>query len=116
MSFGKTSRYPGSPAGAVAPSNSTVERDALNAADVVLTGRKRDKKVYYWHTGYPGGLKQRTAKEQFDRKPEEVLRKAVVGMLPKNRIAKQQADMLHIFPRDEHPHVGQLAGKPPLKL
>ena len=88
----------------------------VNASQVVLTGRKQDNKVYYWHTGYPGGLRQRTAKEQFARKPEEVLRKAVVGMLPKNRLAKQQAAMLRIFPDDEHPHTSQVAGKPALKL
>ena len=88
----------------------------LNASDVVLTGDKREKKTYYWHTGYPGGLRQRTAAEQFDRKPEEVLRRAVWGMLPNNRLRKKQARMLRIFPGEEHPHGPQILGKDPLQL
>ena len=88
----------------------------VNAADVVLTGDKREKKLYQWHTGWPGGFRERTARQQFDRKPEEVLRKAVVGMLPKNRLSKQQAKMLRIFPGEEHPHKTQVGGKPPLQL
>ena len=58
----------------------------VNAKDIELTGRKFDEKVYKWHTGYPGGLKQRTVREQWERDPTEILRKAVSGMLPKNNL------------------------------
>ena len=60
----------------------------VNAKDIELTGRKFDEKVYKWHTGYPGGLKQRTVREQWERDPTEILRKAVSGMLPKNNLRK----------------------------
>ena len=60
----------------------------VNAKDIELTGRKFDEKVYKWHTGYPGGLKQRTVREQWERDPTEILRKAVSGMLPKNTLRK----------------------------
>ncbi|KAH7618828.1 putative 50S ribosomal protein L13 [Nannochloris sp. 'desiccata'] len=74
----------------------------VNAQDVEFTGRKWDRKVYRWHTGYPGGLKQRTAKEQHERKPGEVLRAAVMGMLPKNNLRRSMARKLRIYPGPEH--------------
>lgn len=74
----------------------------INAKDLVFTGDKWNQKLYRWHTGYPGGLKQRTAKEMFERKPEEILRKAVYGMLPKNKMRKLQIQKLNIFLDDEH--------------
>ena len=83
----------------------------VNANDVVLTGKKREEKMYYWHTGYPGGLKKRTAKEQFIRKPETVLEKAVKGMLPKNRLQALQMKKLRIFAGPEHTHGDKIAGK-----
>lgn len=60
----------------------------VNAADVELTGRKWDQKLYRWHTGYPGGLKERTAKQMFAKKPDSILREAVLGMLPKNNLRR----------------------------
>ena len=60
----------------------------INAKDVELTGRKFENKVYRWHTGYPGGLKERTVKDQWERDPTQILRRAVSGMLPKNNLRK----------------------------
>lgn len=60
----------------------------VNAADVEFTGRKWDQKLYRWHTGYPGGLKERTAKDQFSRRPEAIIEAAVNGMLPKNNLRR----------------------------
>ena len=74
----------------------------VNAKELEFTGRKWDDKVYRWHTGYPGGLKERTAKEQHKRDPTEVLRKAVMGMLPKNNLRRAMARKLRIFPGPEH--------------
>ena len=79
----------------------------VNAEKVVLTGKKLDNKVYYRHSGYPGGLRERTAREQLERRPTEVLRKAVKGMLPKNRLARQQINKLKIYAGPEHPHEAQ---------
>lgn len=75
----------------------------INARHVDFTGRKWDNKVYRWHTGYPGGLKERTASNQHDRDPTKVLYNAVYGMLPKNLLRKAQARKLRIFPEDSHP-------------
>ena len=72
-----------------------------------------DKKLYRWHTGFPGGLKQRTAKEMLDRNPNNILRKAVYGMLPKNRLRKMRDRKLYIYSDEEHPHTSQQNG--PLK-
>src|ERR1700704_1204932 len=69
----------------------------VNAEKVAVTGNKLDQKRYYRHSGYPGGLKSRTLREQLDRRPEEVLRKAVRGMLPKNRLASKQLLKLKIY-------------------
>ena len=63
----------------------------VNAEKIHVTGQKLDQKIYYRHSGYPGGLRERTLREQLDRRPEEVLRKAVKGMLPKNRLASRPA-------------------------
>ena len=60
----------------------------INAAHIEFTGRKWDSKLYRWHTGYPGGLKERTARDQFERKPDFILREAVLGMLPKNNLRR----------------------------
>jgi large subunit ribosomal protein L13 len=83
----------------------------VNAEKIQVTGDKLDKKIYYRHSGYPGGLKERTLREQLQRQPAEVLRKAVKGMLPKNRIARQQLGKLKIYAGTEHPHEAQ-APKP----
>ena len=78
----------------------------VNAKDIELTGRKFENKVYRWHTGYPGGLKERTVKDQWERDPTEILRKAVSGMLPKNNLRKARNRKLRIFPGPEHDFVG----------
>ena len=79
----------------------------VNAEKIQVTGNKLDQKQYYRHSGYPGGLKSRTLREQLDRRPTEVLRKAVKGMLPKNRLARQQLTKLKIYAGPEHPHEAQ---------
>src|SRR5213595_4322509 len=76
----------------------------VNAEKIAVTGNKLDQKRYYRHSGYPGGLRSRTLREQLDRRPEEVLRAAVKGMLPKNRLARQQITKLKIYAGPEHPH------------
>lgn len=79
----------------------------VNADKVHLTGRKMDQKMYYWYTGYPGGIKGRTARQMLDRKPEEVLRRAVKGMLPKNNLGRKMITKLKIYASPEHPHQAQ---------
>ena len=79
----------------------------VNAEKIRVTGNKLDQKRYYRHSGYPGGLRSRTLREQLDRRPTEVLRKAVKGMLPKNRLASQQITKLKIYAGPEHPHEAQ---------
>src|SRR5213596_638621 len=79
----------------------------VNAEKVHVTGNKLDQKLYYRHSGYPGGLRSRTLREQLKRRPEEVIRKAVRGMLPKNRLAAAQLRKLKIYAGPEHPHEAQ---------
>jgi len=79
----------------------------VNAEKVTVTGKKLEQKLYYRHSGYPGGLRVRTLAEQLERRPTEVLRKAVKGMLPKNRLASQQISKLKIYAGPEHPHEAQ---------
>ena len=79
----------------------------VNAEKIAVTGNKLDQKRYYRHSGYPGGLRSRTLREQLDRRPTEVLRVAVKGMLPKNRLARQQITKLKIYAGPEHPHTAQ---------
>jgi large subunit ribosomal protein L13 len=79
----------------------------VNAEKVRVTGKKLEQKIYYRHSGYPGGLKERTLAEQLERRPEEVLRRAVKGMLPKNRLAAVQLRKLKIYAGPEHPHEAQ---------
>jgi large subunit ribosomal protein L13 len=86
----------------------------VNAEKIQVTGNKLDQKRYYRHSGYPGGLRSRTLREQLERRPEEVLRKAVKGMLPRNRLARQQITKLKIYAGPEHPHEAQ--SPEPLKL
>jgi large subunit ribosomal protein L13 len=83
----------------------------VNAEKIQVTGTKLDDKMYYRHSGYPGGLKARSLRDQLQRQPAEVLRKAVKGMLPKNRLARQQLGKLKIYAGPEHPHEAQ-APKP----
>jgi len=80
----------------------------INAEKVQLTGNKREDKTYYWHTGYPGGIKSRTAGQILDGKaPQDVVIKAVQRMLPKNRLARKQISNLRVYAGAEHPHEAQ---------
>jgi large subunit ribosomal protein L13 len=87
----------------------------VNAEKIHVTGKKLDDKIYYRHSGYPGGLKQRTLREQLDRRPTEVLRAAVKGMLPRNRLAARQITKLKIYAGPEHPHEAQRPEPLPLE-
>ena len=79
----------------------------INAEKVAVTGSKYDKKTYYRHSQYPGGLKETTFKEMIDKKPEEVIRLAVKGMLPKNKLSNQIIKKLKIYAGSDHPHDSQ---------
>ena len=83
----------------------------VNAEKVHVTGKKLEDKKYYKHSGYPGGLRTRSLREQLDRQPTEVLRAAVKGMLPHNRLGRAQLTKLKIYAGSEHPHEAQ-APKP----
>src|SRR5947208_16474089 len=83
----------------------------VNAEKITVTGQKLDQKRYYRHSGYPGGIRSRTLREQLDRRPTEVLRKAVKGMLPRTRLAARQLTKLKIYAGPDHPHEAQ-APKP----
>ena len=83
----------------------------VNAEKIHVTGQKLDQKMYHRHSGYPGGLRSRTLRVQLERRPTEVLRKAVKGMLPKNRLAARQLVKLKIYAGPEHPH-GPQSPKP----
>ena len=80
----------------------------VNADRINVSGRKAEQKVYRRHTGYPGGLRETSYEQMLDRKPTEVLRKAVYGMMPKTRLARQQFKKLKIYAGSEHPHEAQM--------
>lgn len=80
----------------------------INAEKVRLTGHKRDDKVFYWHTGHPGGIKQRTMAQILDgRYPERVIIKAVERMIPRSPLGRQQMRKLRVYAGPAHPHEGQ---------
>lgn len=79
----------------------------VNAERVAVTGQKLRDKRYYRHTGYPGGIRSRTLAEQLALRPEEVIRMAVRGMLPKNRLGRKQLTKLKVYAGPEHPHTAQ---------
>ncbi len=79
----------------------------VNAEKVKLTGRKWDKKIYYRHSGYIGGLKEITAKKLLEKQPEDIVRFAVKGMLPKNRLGRKLFKKLKVYTGAEHPHAAQ---------
>ena len=79
----------------------------VNAEKVVVTGKKAEQKVYRWHSGYPGGLKETSYEQMMERRPTEILRKAVKGMMPNTRLARQQLRKLKIYAGPEHPHAAQ---------
>jgi len=80
----------------------------INAEKLKLTRNKNVKKLYRWHTGYPGGLKERNFNEMMAKHPEEVIRRAVINMLPKNRTRKNRMARLKIYVGDKHNHQSQL--------
>jgi len=80
----------------------------VNADKIKLTGEKLDKKVYRWHTLYPGGLREIAARKLFEtNKPERVIREAVLGMLPKNKLRKRMVKRLKVYLANQHPHEAQ---------
>jgi large subunit ribosomal protein L13 len=79
----------------------------INAEHALFTGKKLDKKIYYRHSGYIGGIKSNTARQTFQGKPENVLREAVRGMLPKNSLGRRLLKKLKIYTGGEHPHQAQ---------
>ena len=80
----------------------------INADKIQMTGRKRDDKVYYWHTGFPGGVKNRTARQILEgNHPERVVTKAVQRMLPGNKLSRQLMTNLRVYAGTEHPHEAQ---------
>lgn len=79
----------------------------INADKVRLTGNKMDQKRYYRHSGYIGSIKSDTAKELFVKKPNEVVKKAIKGMLPKNRLGRKLGKKLFVYAGDQHPHAAQ---------
>jgi len=85
-------------------------RDGLivvNAEKVRLTGKKLDQKIYRHHSGYPGGLKEIAARDYLAKRPESVIRDAILGMLPKTRLGDQMARRLKVYVGPNHPHAGQ---------
>ena len=79
----------------------------INAEKAFLTGNKLDNKKYYNHSGYPGGLRERTAREMQEKYPIEMVERAVKGMLPKNRLGRQMYKKLFVYTGSEHPHLAQ---------
>ncbi len=79
----------------------------INADKIVLTGKKLDQKCYYRHSGYMGGLTTTTAKELLEKKPEDMIRFAVKGMLPKNKLGSKMLKKLRVYVGDKHPHIAQ---------
>ena len=79
----------------------------VNAEEVIVTGRKAEQKVYRRHSGYPGGMKETSYGQMMERRPEEIVRKAVYGMMPRTRLARQQMRKLKIYAGPEHPHSAQ---------
>ena len=79
----------------------------INAAEVLLTGNKLEDKKYYNHSRYVGGLRERTAKEMKEKYPEEMMERAIKGMLPKGRLGRQMYKKLHVYAGAEHPHTAQ---------
>jgi large subunit ribosomal protein L13 len=79
----------------------------VNADKIHVTGNKMDQKMYYRHSGYIGGLKERTMREQLQRHPDEIITKAVKGMLPRNRLGRKIIKKLKVYAGPEHPHQAQ---------
>lgn len=80
----------------------------INAKEIKLTGKKENQKIYYHHSGFPGGLKSKTVAETRAQRPEQLIRRAVIGMMPRNRLASQMIKKLFVFPGSEHPYQDKL--------
>jgi len=79
----------------------------VNAAKIKVTGKKLQDKMYVRHSGYPGGFRAENLERLLERRPEEVIRRAVRGMLPQNRLGEQMIRKLHVYAGSEHPHAAQ---------
>jgi large subunit ribosomal protein L13 len=79
----------------------------VNAEKITVTGKKREQKRYYRHSGYPGGLRSRTFENMLERRPEEIIRLAVKGMLPRTRLGRAQLRKLKVYAGPDHPHAAQ---------
>jgi large subunit ribosomal protein L13 len=79
----------------------------VNAEKIAVSGRKMDQKTYYWHTGYPGGIRSRNLRDQLERHPTAALKAAVKGMLPKNRLGRRMMGKLKVYAGPDHPHQAQ---------
>ncbi|MBC8447843.1 MAG: 50S ribosomal protein L13 [Chloroflexi bacterium] len=79
----------------------------INADKIRVTGRKLDQKMYYWHSGYPGGIKSISLRDQLRKHPTRVIEAAVRGMLPKNRLGRRMIKKLKVYASDTHPHQAQ---------
>lgn len=79
----------------------------INADKIRLTGQKIEQKVYRWHTRYPGGLREAKLSKVIENKPEDVIREAVLGMLPKNKLRKRMVKRLKVYGAEQHPHAAQ---------
>ncbi|MGH2543936.1 MAG: 50S ribosomal protein L13, partial [Ardenticatenaceae bacterium] len=79
----------------------------INAAKIAVTGDKLDSKIYYRHSGYPGGLKERTLREQLDKFPDRPIISAIKGMLPKTSLGRNMIKKLKVYAGPEHPHAAQ---------
>ncbi len=87
----------------------------VNASKINLTGNKLNDKMYYDHSGYTGGLRERTAKEMKENYPVEMIERAVKGMLPHNRLGRQMFKKLFVYAENEHPHMAQKPSKMEVK-
>jgi large subunit ribosomal protein L13 len=83
----------------------------INASKIEVTGGKEKKKKYFWHTGYPGGIRSLTFEQMMEKDPTKVIEKAVKRMLPQNKLLKDRMKNLYVYEDTEHPHEGQLKGK-----
>ena len=79
----------------------------INAEKIMVTGKKREQKLYHHHSGYPGGMRSRTFADLQEHKPEQIVRLAVKGMLPHNRLGRQMIKKLRVYAGSEHPHTAQ---------
>ena len=88
----------------------------VNAEKIAVTGNKRADKLYHRHSGYPGGLRTRTFEQMITRRPEEIIRIAVKGMMPRNRLARKQLTKLKVYAGPEHPHIAQRPAEMELRV